>query len=84
MKLIQILSSLGLLDPFLGFLSFIVVDFERFRVRRNRRKSVIGTLNPSSTVAIIANVIENETTETNGPFTFDAEDLSSESERYKN
>ena len=45
------------------------------RVRRNRRKSVIGTLNPSSTVAIIANVIENESIETKGPFTFDAEDL---------
>jgi len=34
-------------------------------------------MHPSSTVAIIANVIENETIETNGTITFDAEDLRS-------
>ena len=35
----------------------------------------VKTLRPTSTVAIIANVIENETIETGGQLTFDAEDL---------
>jgi hypothetical protein len=44
-------------------------------VRRNRRKSLMGPMNPSSTMAIIANVIENETIETSGTLTFDADEL---------